>query len=514
VLTNSVAINKNKIILFNPRSATHNHRLPLSIVQVGASVFGKEDFVIIDGNLEEDEWQKLNAYLETGEFAYFACTVMPGPQLKNAIRLTKAVREKFPAMIIIWGGYFSSNHFRVAMEAGLIDYIIRGPGDEAFPKLIQYLKKGMTDRLSEIGNLVYYLPDRQLAVNQMNPVPVQDSLPALPLDHLDQFYPIEKYIARTFIGRRTLSYHSSIGCPHSCSFCGVATVYNSTWKGKSAQKMADEIMHYKSKYNIDAIEFHDSNFFCSHSRTIEFCKLMKGQDIKWWAEGRIDTMNNYSDEELQLISDSGCCLVFMGAESSNDSLLGYMNKGKSLHVNDTVEVVRRFGQFGIIPQLSFVLGIPDRSPGKMMEQIHADIRFIRRLKKLNPSTELILYLFSPVLSEGSELFKAVTDHGFIFPSSLDEWMTTKWEDMELRRGNGIPWLQPSMVRFIRNFEVVLASAYPGISNFHINSLAKGLLKIPGKFRYKLRWYSFPYEIKAILRLLSYQRPEKEGFYTK
>ena len=505
---------QDKIILFNPRSATHNHRLPLSMVQIGASVFGKEDFVFVDGNLEEDEWKKLKTYLETGDYSYLAFTVMPGPQLKNAIRLTKAVREKFPGIIIVWGGYFPSNHYQVAMESGLVDYIIRGPGDIAFPKLIKYLREGMTDRLPEIGNLVFRLPGGNLIVNRMDPVPDQDSLPSLPLEYLDEFYPVERYIARTFIGKRTFSYHSSIGCPHTCSFCGVATVYNSAWKGKSAQKMAEDIIHYKARYNIDAIEFHDSNFFCSHSRTIEFCKLIKDQNIRWWAEGRTDTMNNYSDEELQLISDSGCCLVFMGAESSNDSLLGYMNKGKTLHVSDTVEVVRRFGQFGIIPQLSFVLGVPDSSPEKMMQQIRADIRFIRRLKKLNPATELILYLFSPVLSEGSKLFKAVSDYGFAFPSSLEEWMTTKWEDMELRRGNGMPWLQPSMIRLIRNFEVVFASAYPGVSNFHISRFGNLLLKIPGKFRYQLRWYSFPYELKAILRLLSYQRPEKEGFYTK
>jgi hypothetical protein len=168
-LTKSIAINKNKIILFNPRSGTHNHRLPLSVLQIGASISGKADFVFVDGNLEEDEWQKLNAYLETGEFSVFACTVMPGPQLKNAIRLTKTVREKFPGIIIIWGGYFPSNHYQVAMESGMIDYIIRGPGDHAFPKLIRYLREGMTDRLSEIGNLVYMQQGGQLVINRMGP---------------------------------------------------------------------------------------------------------------------------------------------------------------------------------------------------------------------------------------------------------------------------------------------------------------------------------------------------------
>src|SRR5512140_3773929 len=116
---------------------------------------GKHDFVIVDGNLENDPWNKLNDYLETGEFAFFACTVMPGPQLKQAVRITKSVREKFPGTIIIWGGYFPSLHYKVCMESVMIDYIIRGPGDHSFPALIQYLKDGRSTELSEIGNLVY-----------------------------------------------------------------------------------------------------------------------------------------------------------------------------------------------------------------------------------------------------------------------------------------------------------------------------------------------------------------------
>jgi len=505
---------KNKIILFNPRSALHNHRLPISILQVGASVFGKQEFVFVDGNLEDDPWPKLISYLVTGEFAFFACTVMPGPQLKQAILFTKAIKDKFPDIITIWGGYFASNHYRVCMESGIIDYIIRGPGDYSFPKLIYYLREGRQAHLSEIGNLVFRLPAGKIVVNPMDPIPDQDSLPELPLAFLDKFYPIEKYIVKTFIGNRTLSFHSSIGCPFSCGFCGVASIYNSTWKGKSAIKMADEILQLKARYMIDAVEFLDSNFFCSHSRTIEFCRLMKDQNIKWWAEGRVDTMNHYSDEELRLIRESGCCLVFMGAETGNDTLLSQINKGSTFNVNDTFELVSRFRDVDIIPELSFVFGFPDSSPEKIMQQIRDDIHFIRRLKKLNPGTEVVIYLFSPVPSEGSALFKAVQDYGFVFPSSLDEWLTKAWENFDLRRGVVMPWLQPPMIRFIRNFEVVMMAAYPSVSNFHISRFGKSALKIPGTIRYKFRWYRFPFEVKAMLKLFSYQRPEKEGFYSK
>jgi len=505
---------RDKIILFNPRSATHNHRLPISILQIGASIFGIDDFVFVDGNLENDLWPILNGYLESDEFKFFACTVMPGPQLKQAVFYTKAIKEKFPEIITIWGGYFPSIHYRVCMESGIIDYIVRGPGDQAFPKLVKYLNEEKSSQLPEIGNLIYKMPEGKLVVNPMDPIPDQDTLPDLPLGFLEKFYPVEKYITHTFIGKRTFSFHSSIGCPYACGFCGVACIYNATWKGKSARKIVNEILHLKTNYNIDAIEFHDSNFFCSHNRTIEFSSLMKGQNIRWWAEGRIDTMNHYSDDELQLIKESGCCLVFMGAETGNEVLLSRINKGPAFHVNDTVELIRRFRCIDIIPELSFVLGFPESNPQKIRNQIREDISFIRRLKHLNPGTEVVIYLFNPVPGINSELYRTVIKDGFSFPSTLDDWLTKEWENFSLRTGDKLPWLKPSIIRYIRNFETVMTAAYPGVSNFQISKITRRLLKIPGIIRYVLGWYSFPYEIKILLRLFGYQRPEKEGFYSQ
>ena len=75
----------NKVILFNPRSANSKHRIPNSILQVGASIDGKYDYVFVDGNLEKDPWGKIQNYLSTGEFKFFGCTVMPGLQPKHAI---------------------------------------------------------------------------------------------------------------------------------------------------------------------------------------------------------------------------------------------------------------------------------------------------------------------------------------------------------------------------------------------------------------------------------------------
>ncbi len=99
----------NKVILFNPRSANSKYRIPNSILQVGASIQGKFEYVLVDGNLEKDPYQKIKSYLDTGEFKYLGMTVMPGPQLSQAIPFAKKAKEEYPNIVNIWGGYFPAN---------------------------------------------------------------------------------------------------------------------------------------------------------------------------------------------------------------------------------------------------------------------------------------------------------------------------------------------------------------------------------------------------------------------
>ena len=47
------------VILFNPRSANSKPRIPNSILSIAASIEGKFDYVILDGNMETDPAQKI-----------------------------------------------------------------------------------------------------------------------------------------------------------------------------------------------------------------------------------------------------------------------------------------------------------------------------------------------------------------------------------------------------------------------------------------------------------------------
>jgi len=499
----------NKVILFNPKSAEHKHKFPNSILSIGASIDGKYDYVFVDGNREKNPEERILNYLKTGEFKYFGSTVMPGPQLKQAIPITKKIKELYPEVINIWGGYFASNQHSAVLESGYIDFVIYGPGDFAFPDLLNALQHNTS--IENIENLIYIKDGKIIRTHKAN-LYDQDALPPLPYEKLNNTYNLNGYLGKTYLGKRTLAYHSSVGCPFTCSFCAVVPIYEAKWKAKSALAVYNDIKFLKDTYGADAIEFHDNNFFVSEKRTVEFASLIKKENMVWWGEGRIDTINKYKDESLAIMRDAGCKMIFFGAETGNDAILKKMDKGGTQTAGQIRSFAARMAKFDIIPEYSFVLGSPAENPQKAMEQIEEDIAFIKEIKEINPNTEIIIYIYSPVPTEGSELYKAALNAGFSFPKTLEEWISPRWESFDLRKNPLTPWLTPAMIDKIKNFETVLNGYYPTVSDIKLSSFQRKLIRLISTFRYKTGFFHYPYELKALQKFwLKYRQPEIEGF---
>lgn len=496
------------VIIFNPFATSHNPRIPNTVLQVAASINATYNWVIVDGNIDKDPWLKIEQYLKSGNFHYFGCTVMPGPQLKQAIPYSKKIRELFPNITTVWGGYFASNQYKTCLDSGYVDFIINGPGDYAFPELLQALDNKQD--YSAIKNLIYKKDGQHIKTPKAE-LANMDLLPPLPYDSLHAFYPLEKYLCKTFLGKKTGSYHSSFGCPFTCSFCAVVPIYNARWKGKSAKMIYEDVLYLKQKYGADALEFHDNNFFVSEKRTVEFAKLIAPEKMIWWGEARIDTMDKYSDESLRILSESGCRMIFFGAETGNDAVLKQMDKGGTQTGAQIIRFAERLKQFNIIPEYSFVLGMPAANEAEVNKQIDQDIAFIKKVKTANPDTEIIIYIYSPVPTEGSELYNQVIASGFNFPEKLEEWISPQWESFDLRKNPLTPWLKPYMVDKIKNFEVVLNGYYPSHSDVRLTPLKRQVIKAISSWRYALNFYTFPKEIRLLQRLWKYRQPELEGF---
>ena len=109
------------------------------------------------------------------------------------------------------------------------------------------------------------------------------------------------------------------------------------------------------------------------------------------------------------------------------------------------------------------------------------------------------------------MYKKVLQSGFHFPEKLEDWISPQWESFDLRKNPLTSWLTPEMINKIKDFETVLNSYYPTISDMKLTSLKRKLLRTVSSVRYKTGFFNKPYELKALQLLWKYRQPEIEGF---
>ena len=490
------------IILYNPPSnAQRKPVLPMSLLALGALLEGEQAYRIVDGNLVGDTVAEVDRVVRETGADILAVTVMPGPQLGDAVPLCYVVKARHPHLTIVWGGYFPTQHFDVCLRSGYVDYVVCGHGEAIFKSLVDVLRRG--DDPTGLPGLAFRRPGSgQVISNPMPPIPHPNRLPDWPYHRVDA----ARYVRRTFMGERTLPHHSSYGCPFFCNFCAVVNMVNGRWLAQSAERTAATVQRLVHEFGVDAVEFYDNNFFTAEARTAEFAERVRRLGIGWWGEARIDTLMHYSHRTWDLMRDAGLRMVFLGAESGSDDTLKRMNKGGKASTEKTLELAARVKQYGILPEMSFVLG----NPPDPDEDVRQTIEFIRKVKRVNPDVEIILYMYTPVPLAG-ELYEAAKAEGFLFPETLEQWISLEWQEFSQRRSTKVPWLDDPVRRKIRDFQWVINAYYPTITDVHLSRLRRGTLRALSAWRYHLRLYGYPLELRAAHKLLAYQRPETSGF---
>ena len=490
-----------KVVLFNPRSsAGRTPVLPMSPLAVGAVLESRYPYVIVDGNLIDDAVAAIEDEIDTDVKTILAVTVMPGPQLEHALPVCRELKERHPKLTVVWAGYFPSQHWESCLKSPLVDLVVRGHGEQVFLELLDALDGGRPG--DEIAGLAWRDPSGEPRSNDRGPVPRPDELPEWNFDRV----PMERYLRDTFLGRRTVGYASSYGCPYFCNFCAVVNLVGGKWRAQSARRVAGVFETYHRRWRVDAVELVDNNFFVDEDRVAEFSDRIRSLGMAWWGEGRIDTLLRYSDSSLRAMRDAGLKMIFLGAESGSSETLELMDKGGRLAPEMTLELVEKLGGLGIIPELSFVLGNPPDPEADARNTMD----FIRRVKKLNPVTEIILYMYTPVPLAG-DLYDQVRARGFAFPETLEDWTGPDWLDFVQRRSDAMPWVGRSLRSRIRHFERVLNAYYPTSTMTRLTPARRRLLRAVSAWRYHTRAYAWPLELDLLHHVMRYQRPETSGF---
>ena len=178
---------------------------------------------------------------------------------------------------------------------------------------------------------------------------------------------------------------------------------------------------------------------------------------------------------------------------------------------NTLEMAGRMAEYGIVPEFSFVLG----NPPDPEADARATLQLIRRVKRVNPLAEIILYLYTPVPLAG-DLYDEAQAGGFAFPQTLDEWISPAWLDFSQRRSSALPWLPQPLHARLRDFERVLNAYYPTSTDPRLRGAGaaaarRWALRAAAAWRYHLQIYRFPLELRLLQHWVAYQRPETSGF---
>jgi radical SAM superfamily enzyme YgiQ (UPF0313 family) len=486
------------IILFHPRATRpKNRRFPLAILSIAAVLEGIEDYVIVDGNLDPHPDRTIERIVAEHQVELLAVSVMPGPQMVAAMRLCRDFRAKYGSIPVVWGGYFPSLYTDATLNAPYIDFAVAGQGEETIAELISALRGSRN--FAGIQGLSYKDAFGLHVHNARRALRSPNDFPELPYHRLQS---VEKYLLPTFLGRRTAVHHASIGCPFRCRFCGVVPIFDGRQKVENAERTASVLARLQQTYGIDAVQFYDNNFFLNESHAVDQAERLMPLSLRWWSEGRIDTMLRYSDETLRAIRRAGSIMIFFGAESGSDRTLAAMNK--RITTDQTLELAARIRKFDIIPEFSFVVGNPEDPDRDTRETI----QFIRRIKRVNQAAEIIVQHYIPT-PHPDGMYGKVEDE-IQFPSTPEEWATDRWLNFTIRNNPRLPWLPGRVKRRIDNFELVINSRWPTVQDIHLPGWGRVMLKSLSSWRYALGFYGAPLELQWAQKLAALRKPRWES----
>jgi len=246
-------IKMRKVTLFAPREEvpTLYYFAPLGLLSI-SSLLEKEGYElrIIDAKLEPNFMEEVLESVKDSLCLWVSGKT--GKQFQDLILVAKAVKEEYPHIPIVWGGWHVSLAPEKVIRSPYADMVVRRQGEITFWELVHHLEKRLP--LDSILGLTFKR-DGRIITNPDRPLKNLNEFPPLPY-HL---IPLERYISRNE-GRgkpllhnspRAINYTSSRGCYGKCGFCHITALFERKWMGLSAERVLNDIQFLVEKHRID-----------------------------------------------------------------------------------------------------------------------------------------------------------------------------------------------------------------------------------------------------------------------
>jgi len=491
---------KDTVILFFPRPwpvPTSYNRAPLSLLAIARMFDSSFKIRIIDERLSGNVQKEVEQYLP--EAICLGISSFSGFQISGGINISQYIRRRQPNLPIIWGGWHPSLMPEQTVADSLVDVVVKGQGEYTFREVVQAIRNKFP--LESIKG-IYFKKENKII-----------STPARPFENVNNFpemnyalVPVERYI---FIrpelnNAKAISYLSSQGCVFRCGFCAEMSVFKRKWSGLKSERVLSEIEKLINKYEINSIYFEDSNFFIDKERVRRICEgfINRKLNITWEGMGHPRQLARYEDGFYELLYESGCRRMLVGAESGSEKVLRFINKDAT--VQDIIEYVKKLKKHKITPILSTMTGIPGMPEG----EFSLTIRMLSRLKEFDEDMDMKIFIYTPY--PGSPLYEEAKRRGFCEPKRLQDWIPHT-----LRKFRS-PWLTKKQLCLLQYFcTFYFRFAYSDIKRGSLLSrLIKKLLQYICLTRIKFNFFKLPidyYSYRIIARLLDKLKIKKFDF---
>jgi len=329
----------------------------------------------------------------------------------------RQIKNILPTAKIVMGGLWYSAYCKETLEQNpAIDFIAMGEGELTITDLATALKEKRNDFAAIPGLVSRDAQGRVQWGPHRNLIP---DLNVLPMPAYDLF-PMDKYVGHTYWKPFT-ELLTSRGCPGACAFCYQWSLYDVrnakqdyiSWRGKSHQKILDELDLLEKQYGIKVVVIQDDAFNVNKENVKKFCeeKIRRGNQIKWVCLGRADDWLAHKDI-LPLMHKAGLFMGLVGVEVESDEQLKKQGKGVTLQqIRDTVRALRAAN---IATVGTVLIGLEEDSEEVIKKRFAV-------ADDIDPDIMALDYV-TPV--PGSPLWREAAANGWFDPNNID---LQKWD---------------------------------------------------------------------------------------
>ena len=439
----------NKILLVYPKlgfagDLTRHHPLSLLYAAIGSIEKGF-DVDIVDARLCPDSWQKVISKKIDLETILVGISVMSGAPIRNALDISRFLKENFPAVKIVWGGPHALFNGYDILDEPAVDYVISGYGSKPLAALASAISEGASENeLQRIPGLIFRRGNERVLIPPENDFEYVD-YKKIPYKLIEKDLP--RY-GQLDSDARIFSLYSAMGCPYKCAFCSSPAQYKDYPKKFTMLPVMDVVDHIEfvhKCYGANYIYFIDDDSFVDISNVEAIIEEINRRGFKvelGFRGARINEIKKMSDEFLGKLASAGTNIMHIGAESGSQRMLDLIRKNCT--VDDIVEVNKKMARHPeIMAAYNWLVGLP----GETLEDLEKTRSLILQIIRDNPKALIFIpNILRPI--PRTELFEIALGYGYSPPVKLDDWI-----EVEAEGDCRLPWVSSKHEKMINMIKI-------------------------------------------------------------